>query len=180
MGIKRSNIIAALIASALISFALVGNTNKARAYANRDGRFQIGTGLGFTVDPTTFALGAEGAYYFTPNISINPRIAFGFGDDFLFMIMADGRYTFDISHAKLLDLKPFAGFGLGVVIGDPEGPDDTDVAFAFEIPVGFDYYLSNYNPNISLGTEMQFMIPIDLFDDNFMFQWLLVTFKYLF
>lgn len=146
-------------------------------YRGRSGRFQAGFGFGFTADPTSFAFDFKTGYYFTENISLVPRFSVGFDDDFtLFFLMADGRYSFDIRNARLAELKPFVGFGLGATIAKPDQAD-ADAAFTFEFPVGFDYYI---RPNWSVGTEMQFMVPIGLSGDNFIFEWIVINGRYLF
>ncbi|MGB0679031.1 MAG: outer membrane beta-barrel protein [Polyangiales bacterium] len=166
------------LAAALFVCACLPAAGAAQDYQLRAGRFQLGAGLGFTASPTTFALGFEGTYYFIDNFSITPRLAVGFDDGgTLLMLLADGRYHFDLNDYKLRALKPFIGLGLGATFAFPEGPADSDVAFTFGIPLGLDYYITD---GFSLGTEMQFLIPIDLFDDNFIYHWQVLTARYLF
>lgn len=176
---------------AITSIILVGTQTARAEYADpaRKGKFQPSLGIGFAAsigNEEAFLLGLEFGYFVHQNVVIMPRIAFGLDDSYqLYLFMVDARYVFDISHPKLTHLKPFVGLGVGAAVLHFDVPDrvgtfsvdNTDAAFTFEIPVGFDYTLPK---NFSVGTEMQFTIPISLYDDNFLFQWQVVTARYLF
>lgn len=144
-------------------------------------RYLAGAGFGFTSGPSSLSLNGEISYFFTDNISITPRFSLGIDDDFtLFLFMADLRYTFDIRNHTLQNFKPFVGFGAGLAFIDVDlgaRGNDSEAAFAFEIPFGFDYF---FDDRFSLGTQMEMVIPVDLFDDNFIFQWLVITGRYAF
>ncbi|QQR91715.1 MAG: outer membrane beta-barrel protein [Myxococcales bacterium] len=147
----------------------------------RRDKFVAGAGFGFTSGPSSLSLNGELSYFFTDNLSITPRFSLGLDNDFtLFLIMADLRYTFDIRDHTLQNLKPFVGFGAGISFINVDygnRGDDSDAAFTFEIPFGFDYY---FDDRFALGTQMEMVIPIDLFNDNFIFQWLVITGRYAF
>ena len=165
---------------ALLCLGLPSNA-QAGDYRLRSGSFQVGGSLGFTAsiaDQTAFALGAEFAYYITDAISIRPRFSFNFDNDFfLFLAMADARYTFDIKNPKVERLKPFVGLGVGAGVIDADGPDNTDAAFVFGLPTGVEYFITQ---GFSLGTEFDFLFPVGFGDDHFFFQWQVVTARYLF
>lgn len=157
----------------------------AQDFSYREGRFQLGGGLGFAASvfgDTGFHFGADMRYYITDNISIAPRMSFSFHNRFgfdwtVFSFMADALYHFDIKAASpaLRKLVPFVGFGMGVdaIFGD----GDDEAAFALEIPVGAEYYIL---PKLSLGTQMNFNFPVHRFGDNFFFQWQVATVRYIF
>lgn len=144
----------------------------AQDVGNREGSWVGGGGLGFTSSASSFSLGFELAYYLSHHVNLVPRLSVGLHSGYTyFFLMADVRYNFDIHKASLSALKPFAGMGAGVVHADADGGGSAS-SFAFELPFGLDYWL---DPDIALGTEMQFIIPVDLGNDHFIFQWLVIN-----
>ncbi len=169
-----------------LALGMLGTVATSAASAQYDRRdraqdWQIGGSLGFyssALGRSAVSLGFTGAYYFTDNVRLMPRLSLGFDDGLtLFTLMGDVHYVFDIKSGPigLRALKPFAGGGLGINIADTGG--NTYAGFTIALAGGLDYYLTR---GFSLGTEMDFMIPITLAGDNFIFQWQVVTAKYLF
>ncbi len=157
----------ALVVAATLTFASF--TDSARAQAG-EGGWTGGAGLGFTSSADSLSLGFELAHYVSSNVQIVPRLSVGLDDDFTyFFIMADGRYVFDVRSTP--ELKPYVGFGVGIAIADVDRRD-SDAAFAFEFPIGLDYWISN---DFSLGSQIEFIVPVKLYDDNFIFQWLVIA-----
>ena len=171
-----------LIVASVLAVSAPAASAEAQGYANRDGRFQIGGGLGgvFSVfGDEAFSLGFDARYYFTQNISISPRLAFGFDSAYtMFFFLVDAFYHLDIKSANeaLRKLVPFFGFGMGVDVIKPDRVD-ARAAFTIEFPFGVEYYLLD---QFSLGTKMIFNIPVHQFGDNFFFQWQVITARYLF
>ncbi len=170
----------------LLTLGVLGSVVTSAAEAQYDRRdrakdWQIGGSLGFYSSvrgQDAVSLGFTGAYYFTDNVRLMPRLSIGFDDGLtIFTLMGDVHYVFDIKSGPtgLRALKPFAGGGLGLNIAD-QG-NNTYGAFTIALAGGLDYYLTR---GFSLGTEMDFMIPVTLGGDTFIFQWQVITAKYLF
>ncbi|MEW6778267.1 MAG: outer membrane beta-barrel protein [Bdellovibrionota bacterium] len=162
----------------VLAFALCLAAAPARAgnFDDRKGAFaaQYGIGLDIIDGDAGFSMAFEGEYFFHQNVSIVPRLSLDLHDGVtIFTITGDARYTFDLREPRF---QPFVEMGAGVAIGDPDG-GDSEAAFQFEFGGGANYYFTD---NFAAGSEMLFTFPIDLFDENFAWQWQVVTVRYIF
>lgn len=177
----RKSLFVALIA--VLSLTALAGRVEAQVYQDRQGHLALGTGLGFTTSvggETLFSLGAQGEYFFHKNISIVPRGSLGFdGDIVMLTATANLRGTFDLPPAELKRLKPFvqAGMGFNFTHFDVGPIDDSDFAFQLEFGLGGKYFVTD---QLALQTEMNFMIPLEIFEDSFMFQWQVLGASYMF
>ncbi len=155
-------------------------TTQAQPYHHRARKFQVGLGGGFIADPGGGSFGFDFSYYFINLIAISPRFSAAFANNKnFFNLMVDARFTFELTDvpSALRPLKPFVGGGIGLVIADFEGVD-VKAAFSPEVIFGAEYFVNN---EISLGTQMNFFWLVDdVFDESFVFQWHLLTVRYLF
>ncbi len=129
-----------------------GTSSEVPPAVSRAGRFVLGAGLGLmggTVDDTAFALGVNGDYYFTNELSVGPLLQMGFtGDLFQLGLTGQVKYTFDIQ--QLPALKPHMEVGIGFVYANLEnGRSDDDVSFLIPLGFGIEYRLSR---RVSLDT----------------------------
>ncbi len=164
----------------VLAFALCLAAAPARAgnFDDRQGSFaaQYGIGLDIFDGEAGFSMAFAGEYFFHQNVSIVPRLSLDLhGDGTIFTITGDARYTFDVREPRF---QPFVEMGAGVAIGDVDAPGvDSEAAFQFEFGGGANYYFTD---QFGVGSEMLFTFPIDLFDENFVWQWQVVTARYIF
>ena len=158
----------------------LGATQSASAQGRGD--WQIGGGLGVLTSlprGTAFNLSFLSGVKVSDNVRVAPRLNLGFSDDLTVIgLLVDGHYIFDIKNAnpRVRAIEPFVGGGGGLTMGFANGPGNvSDFAPTLEVSGGMDYRIK---PRLTLGTAMHFTIPIDFFDDNFVFQWNLFTVRY--
>jgi hypothetical protein len=143
---------------------------------SRAGRFYLGAGLGLmggTVDGETFALGAQGDYYFTNELSVGPLLQMGFtGDLFQLGLSGQVKYTMDVR--QIPALKPHVEAGIGFIYAnlDRGSHSGDDVGFLIPLGFGLEYRLSR---RLSLDTT--FYLNFTNLDpgkhDNFFATWLI-------
>jgi hypothetical protein len=143
---------------------------------SRAGRFSLGGGLGLmggTVDDEAFAVGVQGDYYFTNELSVGPLLQMGFtGDLFQLGLSAQVKYTMDVR--QIPALKPHVEVGLGFIYAnlDRGSRSADDVSFLIPLGFGLEYRLSR---RLSLDTT--FYLNFTSLDpgkhDNFFATWLI-------
>jgi hypothetical protein len=151
-----------------------------------EGVFSIQGGLGFTADPDTFLLEAEGNYSFGRGVSFGPAMQLGLSDNrVLLSPMVYARYGFDLRRTDLGELRrltPYVQAGPGLTYIDHDGRgrgrDRDDVGFLVSFGFGADYPISEH---LDLGTRVLFnILPSDVLGENFYFSWQLAALRYRF
>ncbi len=146
---------------------------------NRKGKFQLGAGAGFTLNPEGYTLGFEGEYYATNSISLAPKIGFASvdGGDLCFM-SGEARFTMDIQGSQIeRNFKPWVGTGVGLIAAIPDFPGaDTDWGANFQMGAGFNYYFSQ---QFALGSNMELLFPFGIGDEHFVYRWQVLQMKVL-
>ena len=136
---------------------------------------QLRGAVGFTLDPETFLMSAEGDYFVNENLGVGPLFQLGLSDRRVIVApTANVRGVFDLSGSGLDRLKPFAqgGVGLAYIHKDRDGDDD-DVGFLLNFGFGADYHITE---RFALGNSLLFNImPDKVRGENFFFSWQFVS-----
>jgi hypothetical protein len=172
-----------VLAGVLASLVLLGGIAEAQGTASsvppavsRAGRFVLGAGLGImggSVDDEGLALGVNGDYYFTNELSVGPLLQMGFTSDlFQLGLSAQVKYTMDVR--QIPALKPHVEAGIGFVYADLEnGRSDDDVSFLIPVGFGLEYRLSR---RVSLDTTFYLNftdLDVKGKNDNMFVTWLI-------
>jgi len=150
----------------------------AASYKDRQGGFGAQFGLGFDVfgGDAGFSMAGAAEAFLTKEVSLVPRFTIDIHDGAnIYTITGDLRYTLDLQGAERL--QPFAEIGAGVAFLDADAANANETAFQFEFGGGANYYVAD---NVALGTEMLFTFPIDMWTEDFLWQWQVVTARVLF
>ena len=156
-----------LILMAALTMAVTTAVSTPSWAAERQGKFQLGggVGLGFN-DPIHFDLQIMGDYFFWEHVSVGMNIDFLIRDGVVFVFQPFGRYHFDIPSAP--EWVPYVGGGLGVAVSD-----DGDAAMDIMVPnFGFKYEL--IDDDLFLGTDMSLHVITDFDNTTWDFRWLIV------
>jgi hypothetical protein len=119
--------------------------------ADRAGKFQIYSGLGFNVGQggnAAFYWNDGMDYFFNDMISINPNIFISVDGAFIFGIAPRARFTFD---PGIENLEIFADAGAGFLVGDNNIKD-----YIFLFGGGAYYWL--LDGHLGLGSDLNFSI----------------------
>lgn len=139
-------------------------------------------GIGFGLDPSSFAFGAGLEYHVMHELSVGPLLQVLARDDQVIVApTANVRYHFDLSHLDsdfASRLEPFVQGGLGLVYVDEDRPDRDDTEFLLNGGFGLDYRIDE---RISVGSTLMFNgIPggDKAVRENFFFTWQVVGMRY--
>lgn len=174
----------------LLSLAMVAAPAAAESsYKNREGKIQVGAGVGMSVSPLDVVTGIEAQFFPADSVSIGPRLSFipaqrmnGTVDETIFLMMLDLRFHPDLG-GKNNRFKPYVGIGGGLSFIDYDaGPvDDLDISPTIEFGVGADYFIAD---NVALGTQAHMVLPIDsdfgVLDEDVLLEWQVIRFNFIF
>ena len=154
----------ALLVGALL-LSIPGSAAAASSYKNREGKIQVGAGIGMSASPFDLTGGIEAHFFPADSVSIGPRLSFipaerGPADIFnedIYLLMLDLRFHPPLG-AKLSRLKPFIGIGAGLSFIDYSVPpiSNVDISPAVEFGAGLNYFMTD---TVSVGTQAHFIVP---------------------
>ena len=142
-----------------IAVFLVAQTAYAQAeggMASRSGRWNMGGGLGFTVDPDLVGAQLGVDYYITNDISVGPLLIGAMsGNDKLWGLSGQVKYS-----ARLADndiVRPYGHLGIGFVNLDLDRYNDGNATTKYLFPVGggFEFEL---NDELTLDVNALFIV----------------------
>ncbi|MCB0219864.1 MAG: hypothetical protein KDH09_09240 [Chrysiogenetes bacterium] len=181
---------AALVLGAL-ALSVPGTAAAASSYKNREGKIQVGAGIGMSASPFDLTGGIEAQFFPANSVSIGPRLSFipaerGPADSFnedIYLLMLDLRFHPPMGE-KLSRLKPFIGIGAGISFIDYSLPvfgSHVDISPAVEFGAGLNYFVAD---TVSLGTQAHVILPLGSsyrgVEEDAVLEWQIVHFDFLF
>ena len=134
-------------------------------------------GFGFTASPESFALGFDAPFTFFEGLSVGPTFRLGLAEDRMVKPSVAVGYAFrsdDGSGDFYSGLSPHVAFGVGLIYLDKDsGPDGT--GFLMHWNTGVEYWIDQ---NIAIGSLMIFdVMPAQVANDNFVYEWQILTMR---
>lgn len=184
---KTAALLAALLGVALLATPAAA----ASSYKDREGKIQVGAGIGMSASPFDLTGGIEAQFFPANSVSIGPRLSFipaerGPADSInedIYLVMLDLRFHPDMGK-KLERFKPFIGIGGGLSFIDYSVPgfgSDVDIAPAIEFGGGANYFIAD---SVSLGTQAHLVLPFGsgfrTVEEDVVLEWQIIHFDFIF
>ncbi len=136
----------------------------------------FGLGFGILGGDVPFLFAFEADYFIDQHFSIGGLTNFNVESFFMWTLQGVGKYTWDIDANSdfFRQVKPYGQAQMGFAVLDN---GDTDTTFLAGFGLGADYF---FNSRVALGTNFLFNFGNNIGTENFIFDWQVVTIKYLF